>query len=291
MPLTLIEKPFNSPDYYFENKWDGYRCICFVDGNNLILQSRGLKNITSSFPELKSLPSSIKADNAVLDGELCILDERGRPAFESIKSAAGLTNPLKVNTRARREAATYIVWDLLFLNNSNLKKRPLRERKELLSAIIREGKGLLYSHHLHQQGEELFQQIKAAGLEGMVAKKKNSPYLHRKNKYWLKIKCFKYLKARIGGYIEKGALTLLLGLLEGAGLKYIGSLSSGLREEEIETLKKRLPSLKTPTAPFKEKITKEGINWVKPVLKCRVRYLELTENERLRHATLWGLEG
>lgn len=290
MPLTLIHQPFDDSNFLFENKWDGFRCLAFLEGHRVTLKSRNLKKMTQYYPELLSLPSSFKGDNGILDGELCILDDQGYPQFKRMLRSSLLKNPLSIERRSKEEPVTYIVWDILYYKGEDLRRRPLIDRREVLEAALKEGPYLFLSKTIEREGKALFAVVKEEGLEGIVAKKRESPYLSQPNNYWLKIKCFQYSIVRIGGYHKKRGIFLVGVFVEGNFI-YIGSLSSTLKEEELNNLYKTLKSIEIEEPPFARAIERKNVKWVKPVIKAKARYLEITENLRLRHALLIAIEG
>lgn len=290
MPLTLIHHPFDDEDFLFENKWDGLRCLSYLEDHRVILKSRNLHDITRNYPELASLSSSFIGDKGILDGELCILDRQGHPQFKRILHSSLLKNPHSIERRTIEEPVTYIIWDLLYYNGEDLRPRSLIYRREILEEVLQKGPHYFLSKTIEREGKALFLAAKEEGLEGIVAKKKKSPYLSRLNPYWLKIKCFQYVNAIIGGYIKRKGV-FLVGISIAGDFLYIGSLSSALKEVELSSLYKTLKDLEHKECPFSKALKKKDVIWVKPVIECRVRYLEFTHNLRLRHGLLISIEG
>lgn len=287
MPLTLLHHPFDDSDSLFENKWDGFRCLSWVRGERVLLKSKNLKDISRSYPELQSLPHWLRGEDLILDGELCILDKRGHPDFLRMQHSISLKNPDSIDKRVREEPITYIVWDLLSLHGEDLRPRPLIERRKLLEEVVLENSSLILSSSVTEKGIDLFEAVKEEGLEGIVAKKKESPYLSCTNEYWFKVKCFRYLEATIGGFTKRGSF--LIGIPIEGDLKYLGSLSSKLKEEDLLSLYRELEDRKIERSPFYPPLMKKEITWVEPVINCRVRYLEFTKNQRLRHALILSI--
>lgn len=283
MPLTPIEKPFDDLDYLFENKWDGYRSLAFVMGKTLTLKSRNLRDITGKYPEMISLFSCFTGEECILDGELCILDPQGRPDFSRINHSFLLQDPNRIKRRAREEPVTYLIWDILYFNGEDLRPQPLSKRRERLEEVVTEGPYLRISRTVLGAGKALFQAVKEEGLEGVVAKKKESPYLSQPNPYWLKIKSYQFLEAVIGGYAKKGR-SLLVGEPGSVGLRFLGQIPLALKEEAVHHLYGILSHFTISSSPFQPPSPPGVFQWVRPVLTCRVRYLERTAQNRLRQA-------
>jgi ATP-dependent DNA ligase len=196
MPLSIpkpmlaqkAEAPFDSPDHLFEIKWDGIRCLALIEGRQVGLQSRRFLDITSQFPELACLewlPSG-----TVLDGELLVLRD-GKPSLRAIQHRALLQNCQRVQWLSRTRPVTYMVFDLLYLKAKPLLATPLSLRREALQTLIEQVRlpGVLVPEAVQQHGCRLFAQVARLGLEGIMAKRLDGPYLPgKRSRYWLKIK-------------------------------------------------------------------------------------------------------
>lgn len=281
MLLKSKEKPFNSKDYLFELKWDGYRCLIFIDNNNIYIQSRNKKNLTHYFSELKNIYKQLNTDHAVIDGEICYLDEKGKPIFNKLQGRiSGKSNNIKY-------PVTFITWDLLSYNQTNIYNLPLFDRKQIIENILSENNRILLSKYIKTKGKELFKQAQNAGMEGIVAKKIDSPYEFKRSKYWLKIKSWKYTNTVIGGY-TRDKTGLIVGkqidLNNTVKLQYMGKIKLAISKEMQTALFKFLPTIKIDISPFEEiRGETPEINWVKPVIKCKVRYTEITKHNSFRH--------
>lgn len=289
MPLTPIQHPFDDDGFFFENKWDGFRCLTFLQGGSISLKSRNLRDITGKYPELMSLSDFLKEKDLILDGEICSLDERGHPDFSRMQRSFLLQNPAAIKKRAQEEPVTYIVWDLLYKRGEDLRPRPLHQRRQFLDAVVSEGPHLFISEAVSGRGKDLFTAVKEEGLEGMVAKKRNSPYLSRTNSYWLKIKCYQFIDAVIGGFTEKKK-TLLLGEAGEKGLLFLGRVSPALKEEDRFFLYQLLAKYRSTCSPFLPPPPPGKNQWVRPVIHCRVKYLERTRGKRLRQAHISSIK-
>jgi bifunctional non-homologous end joining protein LigD len=167
--------PFSAQDWIFEVKWDGYRALCLIENKSVRFMSRNKKELTARFPELSTIHEATKAKSAILDGEIVGLDAKGRPCFEDLQNR----NKCHI---------TYFAFDVLAVNNNDLRSEPLMKRKEALRTIITPAPHLQVTEYVVAEGEQLFAAISKLGLEGMVAKKADSLYTGGKTKDWLKIK-------------------------------------------------------------------------------------------------------
>ena len=177
---TLTKTPFSNADWIFEPKWDGYRAICFLENGRVRFASKNRKSLTQRFPELQRIPKSIKAETAILDGEIVALDKEGVPCFAGLRSG-------KV---ANECAIVFYAFDLLNLNGDDLSQKPVVERKAILKRILRKQNTgrVRYTEHIVGDGERLFRELEKRKLEGMVAKRADSLYVGGRTRAWLKIK-------------------------------------------------------------------------------------------------------
>lgn len=188
MLAAKADAPFDSEQHLFEIKWDGMRCLAFIEGGRVRLQSRQLTEITLQFPELAGLGRL--CSGTVLDGELVVF-EHDKPSLAAIQRRALLQNSSRIQRLSRAEPVSYMVFDLLFLKGRSLMAAPLRVRREALMELYGQLPlpGFLLSEGLRQCGRELFALIMRQGLEGIMAKRLDAPYLPGKRaRHWLKIK-------------------------------------------------------------------------------------------------------
>ncbi len=277
MLLTTKENPFDSNDYLFEVKWDGYRCLTFVDDKKIILQSRNKNDLSNYFPELNDINKYIKTENAIFDGEICYLDKTGKPVFSKLQgrlrsnNKSGVKYPVKL-----------ILWDLLSYNKKDIYSQPLIERKQILEEIIKKNKSIFISPYVIAKGKELYEKANLEKLEGIVAKQIKSPYEFQRSKYWYKIKCWKYINTYIGGYSKNGN-SLAVGMFDNNQFIYMGKVKISLSQEMIEALFRFFPSIISENCPFKNIPKNSDLYWVKPVIKTKVRYTELSRHNTFRH--------
>ena len=286
MLATASNKAFSDPAWLFEIKWDGYRAIAFLENKTVRFVSRNQNDLTSQYPELASIPAQLKASTAILDGEIVALDAEGRSNFSQMQQRTGFTSPKKRAARRPEIAVLYYAFDLLYLNGKDLRKLPLEERKKQLAALIQPGlENLLhYSDHVDTQGLALFEAAKQKGLEGIVAKKKNSIYEERRSANWLKIKITQTLDCVVGGYTlpQRGRKlfgSVVLGLYNKKGqLIHVGQAGSGFDEQTLDSVWQQLKSRQTKTNPFSGKVEAlRETGWVKPELVAEIKFTEWTQ--------------
>jgi bifunctional non-homologous end joining protein LigD len=285
MLCALLPRPFDRMNWIYEIKWDGFRAIAEIDRAGVRLHSRKRKSLNGYFPEL--LDSLAKLDHeAVLDGEVVVLDEQGRSHFERLRH----------RKRGQKGQLLYYVFDLLYLDGHDLRRLPLIRRKAILKALMERCSlpGVQYSDHLEEEGRAFFEVAVERGLEGIVGKDGASPYVSgQRTNYWVKFKNYRVQEFQIGGFTGSRTHieTLLFGLFRDGDFIYVGNTDKGLpKSNQAADLRSELAKLLRNTSPFKNQSNISGrIHWVEPKLGCRVRFLEWTQDERLRHAVFLGL--
>ncbi len=290
---TLVAKPFSHADWLFEIKWDGVRALAWLKDGQLELRSRTGRIITAAYPELEILPRRLAAQNAILDGEIVVLDHEGRSSFERLQERMHVSQP---SSALRRQLPPiYYVFDLLYCDGYDLRGVPLLERKRLLQQLLEPCKTIRYSDHQLEQGRELFELARQQGLEGILGKRVHSPYPGRRSPLWVKFKVSRELDAVVGGWTApRGSRehfgALLLGLYEGKKLCFIGGVGSGFTERSQEDVVELVEKLQSQHCPFETvPETKEKAWWVKPALVARVKYSSWTEDRHLRAPVFLGL--
>lgn len=293
MLATLAAEAFSRPEWLFELKWDGVRALAWVREAKLVLRSRTGRDISAQFPELALLPQQLVAGSAILDGEIVVLDARGRGDFESLQERLGVSRPGAAVLR--RWPVTYYVFDLLYLDGYDLRKVRLEERKRLLRQALVPQNPIRYCDHQAEKGRELFALARQAGMEGIIGKQARSPYVSGRSPQWRKFKVTQELDAVIGGYTAPrgGRLhfgALLVGLYAGRELVHIGGVGSGFTPKEQERIAARLRRLERKRCPFSQPPeTPEPAVWVEPHLVARVRFASWTQERRLRQPVFVGL--
>jgi bifunctional non-homologous end joining protein LigD len=264
LAATGTREILRSKSYIFEPKLDGYRALCQKREGTLRFISRNNRDITREFTEL-SFGDHITAD-CTLDGEIVIYDEKGNPSFALMQQRKHPRPPL-----------TYVAFDILELEGRDLRRLSLSERKKLLTGTIKEGQNLQIMPST-ENGEELWNIVTARGLEGVMAKKKDSVYATGRSRAWLKIKLEKTVDCVIVGYATKTReiASLALGLYDHATLTYIGQVGTGFSELVLDKLSKELVRASNDVA------LPSNVHPVVPDNVCEVKYLEYTKDGRLR---------
>jgi len=288
MLATLADHPFSDPNWLFEIKWDGVRALARIENGDLALRSRNAIDITKRYPELASLPDALAARQAVIDGEIVALDAQGHSSFERLQERMHVRAPSE--NLVAQMPAVYFAFDLLYCDGYDLRDAPLLERKQLLQRLLYTSGRFRYADHQLEHGKELFALAEQNGLEGIVAKRADSPYVSDRSAYWVKLKITKTVDAVVGGWTEARtpALpfgSLLLGLYEGKKLRFIGHVGSGFDAKKLKELSSRLKELATPASPFDAvPETNEKPSWVTSALVARVKFSGWTQEHALRHA-------
>lgn len=290
MLAKLAKEAFDSSDWLFETKWDGYRIIAEIKEGTVRLYSRNGNNLTKRYPLVTKELEAIGHD-AVLDGELVMLDNKGIPRFQWIQ---------KYERNKDKGYLAYYVFDMLELNGYSMIDLPLKDRKSLIKDVIGDSNRVRYSQHIEEKGQKLFKEKNEAGFEGIIAKKRDSKYNPgARSDSWLKIKGTKGQEAIICGYTNSDKSgrkfgSLLLGVFEEEGsdkLKYIGNVGSGFSQDDQKALMKKFNSLERKTSPFDEEIDSKyrDSQWLTPKLICEVHFTEWTKDGRLRHPVFKAL--
>ena len=296
MLATLVDEPFDDPGWVFEIKWDGYRAICTVreDGSVTLVSRNGL-DFLKQFPEMEELGSAFASVPAIVDGEIVSLDARGRSSFQRLQGSFNRYRPSERAKSAKGFPLTFVAFDCLYADGRDLRKLPLEERKAALESIIADQKLVLYSKHVPEHGIALFEQAQRAQLEGIIGKKRDSAYVERRSRDWVKIKAQLVQECVIGGYTEprgsrKGFGSLLLGLYEGKKLHYVGHAGTGFDAKLLASMTKQMQALEIKTSPFAEAVkANTPAHWIKPKLVAQIRFTEWTRDGLMRHPAFLGL--
>jgi bifunctional non-homologous end joining protein LigD len=274
---------FTDSRWIFEIKWDGYRAIAEINPKDTNrLYSRKGTSFNKAFPRIYAELSKVSAP-AILDGEIVVYDENGKPSFQLLQNYSS----------RQKHAIQFQVFDILSCKGKDLCDLPLLERKKILRSILPESDVIRFCDHVETEGELLFEQVVALELEGIIAKKANSKYaIGSRSKDWLKIKNHKFDEFIIIGFLHSDKATfksLVLADLEGGALQYRGAVS-GFTDQVMEQIYKML----TPTIVHDKPVAKHEkfdapVSWVKPQYICNVRYTEITDDGILRHPVFQGL--
>ncbi len=285
MLATLITEPFDDPDWLFEIKWDGYRAICTIDAEGkLTLTSRNGLDMLRRFPDLHDLSTAFASVPIVVDGEVVSLDAQGRSSFQRLQES-----------QKRPAGLTYAAFDLLYADGTDLRSKPLEERKALLERLIRDDELVIYSKHVAEYGKALFERARERKLEGIIGKRRSSTYQERRSRDWVKIKTGYEQEFVVGGWTEpkggrEGFGALLLGVYEKRALRFVGSVGTGFSVKVLRELHARLRKLERKTSPFVNDVDANApVHWASPELVVQVRFSEWTRDEYLRQPAYLGL--
>ena len=296
MLATLVGAPFDDPDWLFEVKWDGFRVEAVVDGGAVRLWTRGEKDAAQwYFGPFLEPPSWLGAKQAIVDGEVIALDDRGEPDFALLQARIkGRGGPAVSAT-----PFVYEVFDLLHLDGRSLLDEPLEERRRLLAAVLKPDPRVRLSEHVEAEGLAFFEAARVRGLEGIMAKDRRSPYVPgKRTDRWQKIKIRPEQELVIGGWakgtgkaVELGAL--LVGVYEAGGLQYAGKVGAGFTDSSRADLLAALGRLAADAPPFDEpppKAAARGANWLRPELVIRAEFAGWTGDGLVRQASYKGIE-
>jgi bifunctional non-homologous end joining protein LigD len=300
MLASVTEKPFDDPNWFFEIKWDGYRAVAFFEEGRVRLVSRNQNDLTPRYPELKVLGDRVQAKTAILDGEVVVLDEQGRPSFSLMQQRTGIRAHGRQSAPNRELPIIYYAFDLLYLDGYDLRRVTLEDRKRVLKEILKPGELVRFSDHYPGQGVALFEVAKQKGLEGILAKKSNSCYEERRTREWLKIKITQTVDCVIGGYTDpEGSRqyfgSLVLGLYDKKKkLIHVGQAGTGFDQALLKKIFGVLKEIETKTSPFTTPVDAKRVHWVKPERVAEVKFSEWTHETsegglKLRAPVFMGL--
>ena len=293
MLATLVEKPLSGPEWLFEVKWDGYRAVAFIKPDGFRFASRRNEDLIGRFPQAEAIPGLIEAKTAILDGEIVVLDQNGKPSFQLLQNVAHIFPSKRPDEH--KGTLVYYVFDLLYLDGQDLRQMALIERKKLLQSIIRPNDFMKYSDHVIEKGEAFFDKARASGLEGMIAKRIDSPYLDKRTNYWMKIKNVRSQELVIGGYTQPRHSrehfgSLVVGVYEDNSLVFAGQVGGGFDDAALREIYELLQPLRTDKCPFKDvPKTNEPAVWVRPELVCEAKFAEWTDEGVLRQPVFIGM--
>jgi bifunctional non-homologous end joining protein LigD len=288
--------PPDQQHYGFEFKWDGIRAIAYVDGERVRLQTRNHKDVSGRYPELAPLAAALGGRRAVLDGEIVALDARGRPSFEELQQRMQLTAPADVRRKMREVPATYMLFDLLYLDGDLLTGRRYARRRARLDTLGLAGPHWQTPPYHAGQGDAMARASRENGLEGVIAKRLDSVYeLGRRSGAWLKVKNRRRQELVIGGWVQgegrrqglPGAL--LLGYWEGGRFVYAGKSGTGLTDATLRKLADLMRPLERDTSPFDVGQPPGRPEYVEPRLVAEFEFAEWTRSGTLRTASFKGL--
>lgn len=290
----LVDEAPEGPEWLHEQKFDGYRILAVVKrGRNVQLLSRRFKDWTNEFPNVVEAVAALPCNRAILDGEVAIVLPDGRTSFQGLQNVLGVANPNLV----------YFVFDLLALDDEDLMSLPLEERKARLEKLVKPKRGakpgvIRYSDHVVGNGKKFFELACERGLEGIISKRRDKPYLPGRSSAWQKTKCILRQELVIGGFTDpegdrRGIGALLVGYYEDDRLVYAGKVGTGYTHELLVELRRLLEPDEQSASPFQPEPprawTGPNRHWVKPKHVGEVAFSEWTQDGRLRHPSFQGL--
>jgi len=295
MLATLAEAPFSRRGWVFEIKYDGVRVIAERRGEDVRMLGRSGEDITARYPEIAAALRGLTVEQCVLDGEIVAYDGSGRPSFGRLQKRMLLSRPRDIAAAMARVPVRAVFFDCLALEGHDLRKLGLLDRKECLGRILPPAGVVQAGDHVAEQGEAFFEAASEMGLEGMIAKRADSPYAGRRSADWVKIKCQRRQEFVIGGYTEPrgGARhfgALHVGVYDAGQLRHVTRVGSGFDGVMQDELWRQLQPLSRPESPFVASgPAGRGNHWVEPQLVCEVRFTEWTSDGGLRHPIFIGL--
>jgi bifunctional non-homologous end joining protein LigD len=288
MLAETAEKAFTNPAWLFELKYDGFRVLAAREGGAARLVYRRGSDATATYPDLARAITALPFGDLVLDGEVVVLDEEGRPSFQRLQRRAQQRRTADIQRAALEMSATYYVFDLLGFEGFDLRPLPLLERKRLLQSVLPRAGPVRFLDHIEEQGEAFYAEVTRLKLEGLIAKRKDAPYRAGRSPHWLKLRTERVDDFVVVGFTEpQGGRTgfgaLHLAAFEGKALVYCGRVGSGFVEEQLVALREELEAEKRETPACTGPLPSDrGHVWVEPRLVAEVRYLTWTDEGLLR---------
>ncbi|MFL6233363.1 MAG: DNA ligase D [Thermoanaerobaculia bacterium] len=285
MKPETADRPFNRPGWVFELKYDGFRMIAAGGAGEARLFYKSGHDATRIFPELARAVAALPFQGVILDGETVVLDEQGKPHFQRLQRRGLRTRLADVQHAAAASPATLFVFDLLGFEDFDLRPLPLHARKEILRRVIPPGGDWIrLSEEIPERGEDLYAAVAGMGLEGIVAKRADSPYRAGYAADWLKVRVDQSCDFAVVGFEGPSGLRRLhLAVRDGGGeLAYAGTVGTGFNREDDKEIRARLDPLRREAPPVPVGDVR-GAVWVEPELVVEVRYKEWTEGGHLRH--------
>lgn len=286
---TLTKAVPTGNGWLHEVKYDGYRILARIEGGAAALFSRNSKDWTTRMQPIADAVAKLKIKSAWLDGEVCVMDAKGRSSFQALQNALG----------GGKAALFYFLFDVLYLDGRDLRGEPLVDRRDVLERLLAKAPASIrLSTSVTGSGQEVLRQACKLGLEGIVSKRADSTYAEgARTRDWLKVKCLQRQEMMVGGFTgpqnsRRGFGALLLGVYEGQELVYAGKVGTGFDDALLVKLRARLDRLETAKPAFRNPprgYEARGAHWVKPELVAEVSFTEWTNEGTLRHPSFQGL--
>jgi len=291
MMARLVKNP-PSGEWQYEIKYDGFRALAFLDGDEIQLLSRNEKDLSGRFPEVKEALQSLGLQSTIFDGEIAALDSKGRTSFQLLQAR---------EMGDERPPLFYYIFDLLQDKGIDLRSQPLDDRRALLQKRLPVSKSILrFSEVVGGDGKLLLEEARKLELEGLIGKRLGSLYEPgRRTGAWIKLKTHREQEFVIGGYSEPAGTrqhvgALLVGVYERKKLMYCGKVGTGFSDSMLKLLNSKFGKLAIKDSPFANasqisRAEARRSHWVKPSLVCELRFTEWTHDGKLRHPVFMGL--
>lgn len=293
MLATLTKTYFSDPQWIYEEKFDGIRALAYKSNKKVTLYSRNKQIMNDAYPEIVEALAKQKEKSFIIDGEIVALKHKVS-SFEKLQQRMKLSNAEE--ERETRVKVYYYVFDLLYLDGHEATKLPLLDRKKLLQTMLTFNDTVRFTEHIENKGLPFFKQACKKGWEGIIAKQKDSPYIGKRSRDWLKFKCIAEQELVIGGYTDPagsriGFGALLLGYYKNGKLHYAGKVGTGFTEETLTNLSKKMKVLEQKKCPFTtdSSLPRKNIHWLKPTLVAQIAFAEWTSYNKLRQPRFLGL--
>lgn len=291
MLATLTKKVFSNSDWIFEKKFDGARCIVVKKNKKVTLYSRNHKKMNAAFPELVKAFEDSKEDHFILDGEIVALI-KGKSSFSALQTRLNILCEEKA--KQRKVPIAFYVFDVLCIKGRQITSLPLLERKAFLKPMKIYSSLVRFTSFRQKEGERFYQEALKKGWEGILAKRKESSYLSKRSKDWLKFKCSLSQEFVICGFTKPsgariGFGALLVGYYKSGKLQYAGKVGTGYDTAFLRSLSAKLKTMVLKDSAFEEEIKEKNAIFVRPKLVAEIGFTEWTKDGKLRHPTFLGL--
>ncbi len=291
MEPILSKKIITEKDWIHQIKWDGIRGITYIENGEVRIFTKKGHERTDFYPEIKETVKLLEGKQAILDGEIVIFDDEGRPSFTQVLKRERVRSRKNLAYYVKKIPIKYILFDILYFDGMDLRQKPLYERKEILIENFQKSSNITITDDF-DDGNSLFEFMRKKNYEGIVSKNIHSRYVvGKKHDQWYKTKINKKMLAVICGvkWKNKTPNALLLGIYQEDQLIYIGNVSIGLKQKDLLLLKEHINDLRQERSPFINQHQKvDDITWLQPLLTCWVRFMEWTNHGSLRHPKIIG---
>jgi bifunctional non-homologous end joining protein LigD len=280
MLATLVQEPFHRAGWVYEEKYDGYRIVAYKEGEEVTLRSRNDRDRTAAFAPVAAAIRALRPVTLLLDGEVVAFDAQGVSRFQLLQQGA--------------PGLAFAAFDCLYADGRDLRGELLAVRRAALEEAIEGGARLFASRRLAADGGVAYERARARGLEGLIAKDGQAPYIPGRSRRWLKVKVRAAEELVIGGFTAPAGSrryfgALLLGAYEGDALRYVGKAGTGFTQEALAALHRRFRPLVRRQSPFVPPPRVPGATWLAPRLVAQVAFREWTADHRLRQPVFLGL--